>query len=177
MFLRLVLLSSLLWAEASFAAPNYFFTSGNADLSKELNMRFANSNAKPESLKTRLQVYLRTHGYHLASLEIDKNQVNIKRPIKWELFFEGNTFYTKHLLHQIIEATPLNASIETFASELSQAFSELYKKEGFHFVDVTPKLLSQTKDGLNRRLLFKIDEKKNCKGAKLHLKRQFRRFF
>jgi|GEM_PF-2597966 len=176
------MLASLLFAFSIFTAQpavsktkanEYQFTSINTLLQKKLNTHFSRTKLSKEQLREKVVSFLRTHGYHLATISFDKNVIQVTNPIKWELFFEGNIFYSKHFLHQVIESTPLNASAETFASEVSQTIMETYKKEGFHFVRVEHEQLAKTADELTRRLLFRVNEKKIVRVKKYELSGSF----
>jgi outer membrane protein assembly complex protein YaeT len=163
----------ILFSQTVLADTFYTFQSENKDLEENLNLTFSKNRMNKESLNEKVGYFLRTHGYHLADLSIEKKVVKVANPIKWELFFTGNDFYTKHFLQQAIEASPLSASSETFASEVSQIVIDLYKKEGFHFVQVEGELVLQTSDSLKRRLLFNVVENKIVRVKRYDLQGNF----
>lgn len=145
---------------SSQAHANTFFTfeSENKELEENLNLNFGKIKMSKDQATEKINEHLKTQGYYLADLSFEENKIKILKPIKWELFFKGNFFYTKYFLSQVIESTPLNASTETFASEVSQIIVDLYKKEGFHFVKVEHQLDSQSKNFLRRRFVFNVTE-------------------
>jgi len=173
MLVRFLIFSFTVLSQTAFADQQFTFVSENVQLQKNLNATFSKKRFTEDEARERVGLYLRTHGYHLADLVFQKNVINVKAPIKWELFFEGNQFFSKHFLTQVIETTPLNASAETFASEVEQILIDLYKKEGFHFVSVESNLHSRTKNNFQKRYVFTVTENKIVRIKKYEVEGNF----
>ena len=151
-FIFLCCLSSTAFADSEFT-----FKSENPKLQKELSAYFNHLKDSNENAEEKISSYLRRHGYHLAQIKIDKNQVEISNSNKWEFFFEGNSFYSRHFFQKRIENSTLNASNENFADELKQIVLKEYKKNGFHFVNVKTSE-KNTSNPFLKRLEFNIKE-------------------
>ena len=170
---RLLFAIFMLFTNAALAKTFYTFESENREVQEDLNFRFSKIKMTKDVAAERISSFLRSNGYHLAELTIKNKKIQVSDAVKWELFFEGNSFYTRHFLQQAIEATPLNASPETFANEVSHIIIDLYKKEGFHFVKVNSQLDAQTDDSLKRRLMFTITENKIVRIKRYELEGDF----
>lgn len=149
---------SLCCLNAALAADTTFiFKSENPELQKDLSAYFKHLKISNEAAEEKISRYLRKHGYHLAQIKLNKNTASISNSKKWEFFFEGNSFYSRHFFQKEIENSTLNASNENFADELKQIILKNYKKNGFHFAEIKS-LEKNTSDPFLTRIEFKITE-------------------
>ncbi|MGH1467877.1 MAG: POTRA domain-containing protein, partial [Bdellovibrionales bacterium] len=148
-----MLLSSFSWAKASFSIKTE-----NPQLSIDLkNSLSIKSNESAQDVETKVKAFLIKHGYYTASIEVKNKTVKIKNPTKWNLFFEGNKFYSRHFLKKSLVNSAFSTVPETLIPELEQSLVKTYKSAGFHFVKVKSDLVKNPKK-FNAQLIFKIKE-------------------
>ncbi len=158
LILSLIILSVNAWSKNS-----YSIQTENLSLKKNLSLILTlNTTNNPEKIISKVKTYLIKNGYYTASIKIKNKAIIIKDPIKWDLFFEGNTFYSRHFLKKSLLNSAFSTIPETLVPEFKQSLIKTYKRAGFHFVKIKSELKHNSKKFLTQ-LIFKITEHKVIK--------------
>lgn len=162
------LLSTLSWAKYS-----YSIKTSNPALSSILNKSLSiKSTESTQDIETKVKSFLIKNGYYTASIKIKDRTIEVTNPTKWNLFFEGNTFYSRHFLKKSLASSAFSTVPETLIPELEQSLVKTYKTAGFHFVKVKASLIENQKK-FQSQLVFKITEYEIVKLKKISISGDF----
>lgn len=162
--MTLLTFSSSAWAESLYAIS----TENNA-LARDIQKTISLSDRRSiQDVSTEIKDFLVANGYYTASLRIKGSTVHISKPIKWNFFFEGNSFYSRHFLKKSLKNSTFSNTVETLIPELEQSLIKTYKLSGFNFVQVESKL-THLKENFTSRLVFTINEKSAVRIKKMFI--------
>ncbi len=162
--LNLIFLSANAWSKNS-----YTVKTDNLSLKKNLTSIITlNTQHSQEKITSKINAYLMKNGYYIASIKVKDGIITIKNPIKWELFFEGNTFYSRYFLKKSLINSVFSTISETLVPEFEQSLTKTYKAAGFHFAEIKSELKHYPKKKLTQ-LIFKIKEHEIVKIKKISI--------
>lgn len=124
----------------------------------KLNTRLKKKVIKKNDItKELLNQTLKDFGYYTSDVSENKNVFTISTPIKWDVYFEGQSKYSDNFLKKLIIDSTFTPKINTFVSEIKNLLAQFYKNNGFHFVKLNVQNLN-SKDEFQKKLLIKINE-------------------